>query len=362
MVLCSLTSVNAVNSVIVQNGSRSGVYSTIAAAITAAQTGDTIYIGAGLYSETLTISKALSIFGAGFFPDSTTVTNTTQITGKITVSTGASNLTLSGLSLADVYFNNSAELSNVTITRNYISNRIYGNSAADYFKMKNFKVSENYITGGTQFDNLKTTSNVLIEKNIFLNSYLNLINGNNNCFIKNNIFGKNSGIGNGVYYSSSYDYRHAYIYQVFDCTFANNLFISESTNSSYYYYYLSASSDRNTYYNNFYNAKSGAGFGVRDILSNNTYEATWKETTVFKSFSSWANYGFVSGNDLHVSESSGLNAAGTDGTELGIYGTVVPFKDGYMPRNPHVKAINIGIETNTNGELPISATVTAQPR
>ena len=48
------------------------------------------------------------------------------------------------------------------------------------------------------------------------------------------------------------------------------------------------------------------------------------------------------------------------GTDIGIYGTAEPFKDGGVPNNPHIQINSIGSSTNAEGDLPINIKVAAQ--
>ena len=51
---------------------------------------------------------------------------------------------------------------------------------------------------------------------------------------------------------------------------------------------------------------------------------------------------------------------GTDGTQIGIYGGVFPYKTNAVPTNPSITAKTIGSNTNSNGQLPVQVTVNAQ--
>lgn len=51
---------------------------------------------------------------------------------------------------------------------------------------------------------------------------------------------------------------------------------------------------------------------------------------------------------------------GTDGTEVGIYGGTFPYKEGSVPRNPHIQLKNIASKTDDNGSLQIEIQVEAQ--
>lgn len=364
VVLCSFTFANAINSVIVQNGNRMAIYPSITAAVAAAQSGDTIYISGSkaVYAESITISKPLTIYGAGWVNSNTSATGPTTITGTFTISNGANNLTITGLQIQSIIFSNSSELNNVTITRCYIPGRIYGSSSS-YFKMSNFKVSECWLSGGQVFNYLKGTANCSFEKNFFADAYVASVTGNSNydCRFTNNIFLKDTAPEVNNYFSnSSYNYN-AFIYQVTDCAFLNNIFLTNNTSiGKYRYYYLEANSDRNICFNNFYNCGNGGNFGNSDVVTSNTYNSGWSGANIFVKFTSWSDW---QNCDFHINDICGLKTAGSDGLEPGIYGSSNPFKDGwFMPENPQIKSISVSTQTDANGQVTVTAKVEGQSK
>lgn len=60
-----------------------------------------------------------------------------------------------------------------------------------------------------------------------------------------------------------------------------------------------------------------------------------------------------------ITNSPGLNA-GTDGTDVGIYGTNQPTKEGWIPSNPHISYKNVSQQTDANGNLKATFIVKAQ--
>lgn len=99
-----------------------GTHQTIQAAITAASSGDTIFITQGTYTEDLTISKNIVL--VGYNNDQRNSVNNTIIIGKITVSSTSLNINLYGLTLqtnSDYCVNNSQNGSQLTLTDCYIN-------------------------------------------------------------------------------------------------------------------------------------------------------------------------------------------------------------------------------------------------
>lgn len=66
-------------------------------------------------------------------------------------------------------------------------------------------------------------------------------------------------------------------------------------------------------------------------------------------------------DDLHLQSNSQGIGAGTDGTDIGIYGTDSPFKDGSMPHTPYFRKVGISAGTDASGNLPVSVRVVAEP-
>jgi hypothetical protein len=64
--------------------------------------------------------------------------------------------------------------------------------------------------------------------------------------------------------------------------------------------------------------------------------------------------------DFHLTPSSPGNSAGTDATDIGIYGTAQPFKTNGLPNNPHIVSKFIGNSTDANGNLLINVKVEVQ--
>src|SRR5690349_12740532 len=75
-----------------------GDFTTISSAITAAASGDTIFIVRGTYVEDLTITKSLKLYGNGFQANFSV--NNPIISGLITVSGNSIVVGINGLSLA----------------------------------------------------------------------------------------------------------------------------------------------------------------------------------------------------------------------------------------------------------------------
>lgn len=96
-----------------------------------------------------------------------------------------------------------------------------------------------------------------------------------------------------------------------------------------------------------------AGSGV--TTSNNIYNQD-----IGSIFVSDADNLFQWSDDLHLAGGSPGIGAADDNTNIGIYGSLTPFKAGGVPYNPHFQQATIAPSTNSNGELPVNIRVAAQ--
>jgi parallel beta-helix repeat protein len=111
-------------------GSATGCKATIAAAITAAAAGDTIQVGAGTYKEVVTITKSLSLIGAG---SATTIIDATGLATGVSVDGTASTTPISGIVVSGFTVKNAnfqgivvQNASSVTIWNNQVLNNNKG--------------------------------------------------------------------------------------------------------------------------------------------------------------------------------------------------------------------------------------------
>ena len=97
-----------------------------------------------------------------------------------------------------------------------------------------------------------------------------------------------------------------------------------------------------------------------------TEENIWQNNFFNQAFENvFVNYtggAFNPSFDYHLLPSSvGINA-GSDGYDIGIYGTAVPYKEGAVPFNPQVVFEQVSNQTDENGNISIEVEVEAQPR
>jgi hypothetical protein len=64
--------------------------------------------------------------------------------------------------------------------------------------------------------------------------------------------------------------------------------------------------------------------------------------------------------DYHLQPTCPGKKAGRDGTDVGIYGGMYPWKAGSIPSNPHIQSMKIAPQTDVNGSLNVNIKVKAQ--
>ena len=354
------TTVTATVRTVSNNQTRPAQFSTFAAAQTASVNGDTIYIyGSPFQYSDITVNKRLVIIGAGYNPNnqfgqSTNIANIilfrdtgvndasgTVITGVLT-----GRLDISGIMSNNIRIFRCRFLSYINMRAGspvgYADGWIFYNN-----------IFQGYLYGGGSSRTEQSATNIVFANNIFTgNGYLydfnsntiivdhNIFLGANNLYrtfniiVTNNIFTRTTGT---VFYGSNSG--------PVLCTFNNNLS------------YLTTIADPSTYTpsSDFVNTYTGSGggsnFGGGNIIGQ---DPLYVSVSNFNDYVATANY--------RLQASSLGKNAGTDGTDLGIYGGSYPFPvggpvgSGYdtspMPPIPQVTELNI-----QNATVPVNGTL-----
>jgi hypothetical protein len=332
------------NLIAVQNGNTSIFFSDLSEAITASNAGDTIYIPGGVINcGNIIINKRLHLIGAGIRPDSSAATKYTLINGSINVSSDADFGSLTGL--------------DITMTGGGIS--------------LNGSVT-NYLISRCKFEVLNLGLNSASSSiNIFRENIIGIIEGNgsqNNSF-HNNIISRY--VAGGYTISGSFNvFRNnifflqtptacynagigwsEYIYSVLgmtDCSFENNIFLSNNPN------FLCNLNDC-VFTNNLF--CSDLPSCPNCSSSNNIINQ--EQNSIFVNLT---GNQFSFSNNYHLNPTSPGKNAGSDGTDMGIYGGLYPWKDGSIPSNPHIQFQSIGCTPNSSGNLNVNIRVAAQDR
>jgi len=308
-------------------------YTNLNTAITAATNGDTIYLPGGAISPTtqINVSKSLHFVGAGHYPDSTLATGVTWI-NDMRFTTGASGGSVEGIDfdILTIAYSSNQIINGFTVKRCAIDNFYIGNDAVST------------IEGIIVTDNLFRTSvtiksgypNILVSRNVF--AYMGSAAAScTGLLLKNNII--------YAYYANG-------LSDMSGCTLENNIIISVSSSAVSN---LNVGSFNCQYINNLF---------IPNVTSWNTNTNTNNllGQTLATTFVNVTGLTFSYANNYHLlGTSPGVNY-GTDGTDVGIYGTSTPFKDGAVPFNPHIMSKSISSNLTPAGILNVNVTVSAQ--
>jgi len=326
------------------NGSSASFYTDVQSAVNAASNGDYIYLPGGPIniSPSLNINKRISLIGAGFFNDSTLATHYTELTGAIYLLAGADGSTISGISASTLTVGTDGatqNVNNVTISRCSFNLIQLGYTVGvTNGSGRNFLISECVLgqVYGNNMQHVKITK-CIIGSGVS-SSYRAIMDFNYNAEISNCIILTSSYCGSGCLGT---------IENINGCIIQNNIFYSTQARFTNCYNNIVLN---NTFCND---GSINAGGGPGNLYNVN-------QATLFVDAPPLVPYSQL--YDYHVQTSSVAHNYGTDGTDVGIYGTSIPYKEGSVPFNPHIQLKNISSATDLNGNLPVNIKVAAQSR
>jgi hypothetical protein len=316
---------NAQAPIVVQNGSTVSQYTTLANAVTAANSGDTIYLPGGSWNiGTQSIAKSLHIIGVGHNPDSAQASGITTLTGDISLDANSSNGSFVGINLMGSFLTTTALI-------------------------QNYKMRRCVIAGAVSFGTNFTTA--ILEENVF-KSVVNGTGSTNNLYFYNNFFWysfngmQNSVFKNNIFFCSSSPGSSTITFSLFE----NNIFTDAFVTT----YLATGKITSSQFFNNLFTEGPTFPYGTNSGSNNKTGQVL---SNVFVS-QSGTSYNYS--HNYHLKNGClGINA-GTDGQDMGVYGGVFPWKDGSVPHNPHVIFKNFSGYTDPNGDLQINIKVKAQ--
>ena len=293
-------------------------------AYTAAIDGDTIYLSGGAFVMPSGISKGIAIFGAGFHQDSTTATQASVITNNWVIAPNADGLYIEGVQMQTVSKSSTFIVDNVSFVRCRIGSVSFNNTGVG--SSSNYAFIQNVIG----YLELYGVINSLITNNIFEGR---IEQCHNNVIVNNYLIGDAT--------SSFYIIRNSNTNLV-----KNNIFNDLET-------YAVNGTGNDVQYNVFKNATPNLGVVPLDL---NNYKGI-DLTTVYVNQSGNA---FDYSQDYHLLPAAQSTYLGDDGSQVGIYGGMFPFKEGAVPQNPHISSKLIAPQTDFNGDLNIQIQVGAQ--
>lgn len=311
MVFLGALGVKAQKAVVLQHNGTATVFSTtnpLVDAYAASVSGDTIYLPGGTFPG-LNITKRLAIFGTGHYPDSTLGTGVSNV-ASITFDAGSDKSFIQGLNVVGIAFQNNIQIDSVVISRCY--------SGSLYLHGEN--------NSATNCRGLLFYQNVISDMTIAHSSGIRVFN---NIIAGLHEMGTNSWIRNNKINSLS------------NCYYAlieNNTIASSVSGIDY-----------NTFRNNILSVQPAIGNGT---WVSNYYNVDF--SNLFVNQTAW----FAYTDDYHLKTPAAY--AGSDATQVGIYGGYYPYKTGSLPANPHIQSSTIPLQTNSSGQLNIQVKVAAQ--
>ncbi|MBL7772726.1 MAG: hypothetical protein JNM95_07690 [Chitinophagaceae bacterium] len=303
-----------------EHNGTSTIYSTLQAAYNAAVDDDIIILPGGTFTIQDSIKKRLNFIGAGISLDSTQATSTSKLSKT---STGNGNLIIcpegNGTSFNGIHFFH-----------------------------QNYSIGISGLNGNCQFSLFNCFMQGKITKGI-------------NCLIKNCLIGnfvdslKNSVVKNTICEGFTYltdcsiDNSMTESYgskSCITCDFRNCIFNNGAQYYTNYYNYPSPTC-------NFYNCLRINASGIYPNTSNefNTI-SIYGFSTLFNS----SITGIVANpaKNYHLLPNSPGSNAGTDGTDIGIYGGLEPCPDGWVPSNPHIMVKSVSTSNTNDGKLNVN--------
>ena len=330
VVLISLTAnvLNAQSKITLNHLGIPTFYNSMTDALAAAANGDTLYLPGGTIqpSSDIIVNKSVHIVGAGHYPDSSAATGRTEI-NVLRYLTGSSNSSLQGCSINALYigYATNQNITGISVTRCSVGIFRLGSDASS--TINNILIADNVING--TFGINSAYSGVALNRNI-MNFY-------------------NNGSGNGLLISNNIIYvrYNTGLVNFNNCNFENNIIISTSSS-------ITLDSQNCSYSNNMFipTVVNWGSNSQQNSLLNQTLTNTFEN----------AGTGFSYNSNYHLKPSSPGVSYGTDGTDVGIYGTINPYKESAVPFNPHIRSKLISSETTPEGILNVTISVSAQDR
>lgn len=298
---------------------------TLDSAYNKAENGDNLYLPGGAFSLSYDFNKAINLIGAGHYADSSAATTTTRITnGTFYILQGAS-----GGSIQGIKFNGAITFGKTTQNDS----------------VSNFQIFRCYVNNNLGFFSSRC-NNVFVNESV-LNSVL-AINNTQNFVLKKSI------VGGNLYSSSSFSIFENTLFLYGGGSAIFSIGFSNSTFKNNIFLYASPGSISNTSYCSFINNL----FAYAPAFPSNSYNSyvgnIYGATTIFVN---QTGYSYSEQHNYHLANTSPGISAGSDGTDVGIYGTSNPTAEGWVPTNPHIYYKQVATQTNASGQLPVNIKV-----
>lgn len=275
----------------------------------------------------------MAIIGVGHDPTQTHDSLFSFLNGNLYLAEGSDGSLLHGFSFGALFFHNpntgsNANIGNIAVSRCRIGNIYIGYSSPSL--VHDILFTENVINGVSG----RNAQNIQFYKNIF-ESAVSEFNGN--VILANNFF----------YYGGSY---YAPLTNVYYILAENNIFKTA--------YYPLRTSENNLLRNNIF----AANITIDPQTDLNTWQNNFFNQPLNTVFVNYDEGVFSPTNDYHLLPGCVGIGAGSDGYDIGIYGTAVPYKEGAVPFNPRLVSEQVSTQADEDGNISIQVEVEAQPR
>lgn len=276
----------------------------------AAADGDVITLSSGTF-QSVNITKAVTLRGAGMVLDAATQTEPTVLANEFSIN--IPDETTQRLTIEGIY-------TNQTVTIHKLKNAMFLKDRFRYFSLPSSgygkdltfihcRITEKY-WGNDDSNNSAVFQNCLVRGMV----------GNNYTF-NNCLFLADTNSGNS--HCDNSEYRNCIILNTYD-TYSSS-----------------------TYYNNLYcKSYSYAKFNV----TNNTNVEVANNNEAIKNL-----FGYSDDNEYKLTEAAKALIKGSDGTEVGVYGGSLPYDP--TPTNPQISKFNVAAKTTADGKLSVDIEV-----
>jgi len=301
-------------------------FTEIQEAINAASDGDTIYVaGSNINYGNVLVNKRVVLIGAGYVvtgANARTVVTQIDISSTVDNGGGSGSIITGFIAEGNLVGDPDQIISDVIIERNLFTGNDFN---ANFGKNENWFFRNNivYQTNTNTFPvfNCASANNLTVQNNIF--------QGESSLGTNKSWFGlrsSNSIVTNNVYFD--------YVLEFDDALVTNNIFIQQNFTDR------SVVSSNATYNNNIFfgeNVPDGSNTFNNNIFNNPGFVS---EDNSFYSF----------GEDLNLTAASPGKNAGTDGTDIGVFGGNFPMV--FEPANPEITQLLINtVQVPVGGEL-----------
>jgi hypothetical protein len=273
-------------------------YTDLQTAITASSAGDTVYVmGSGSPYGSVTIDRPITLIGAGYAPPAPAFATTI---GSISLTMAGSGSRIMGVAVPSTFYlyGNSVTVERCSAPGMYLTtgstNNVIRHCYLSYLDMgqpASLLLSNNIIHSSGYFSS-SVSSSVIITNNLFMGYPTYALYSISNALITNNIFWGSTPVNSTVT----------------NCTFNKNITYQTADNTLPY----------------------GSNTGTGNQINVNPYFTNAPNNAINYTYN-YQLLAFSTGND-----------AGTDGTDIGIYGGVAPMPGlGGVPRIPRITQFDL---------------------